>query len=157
MLRHLRKKLQPIEVWGWCPRKSGDQRPSIFMDSRFKIGEILWIQLRIIEFMSDFSRLVLRALWMDLDDFWCILKLWSRIFWFWWIWVQILRGFSKIWCGSQKYLGISQISKSSALRRWIWMIFGAFWSSDFIFSDCDHFGYKSYVDFIKSDVDLWNI
>ena len=37
------------------------------------------------------------------------------------------------------------------------MIFGAFWSSIFVFSDSDDFGYKSYVDFLKSDVDLWNI
>ena len=46
MLRLLRKKLQRVEIWEWCPRKSRDERPPFLRDPWSEIGEI---RLKIIE------------------------------------------------------------------------------------------------------------
>ena len=128
MLRRLRKKLQRVEIWGWCPRATKENLKgaayidfedfwnflgsgcsqneqssidwfsalpwpiwmifgafwsSVFIlsffdpfprrsDVDFQISDVdLWIFLRIM----NFKWLYLWDSGMDLDDFWCILKL----------------------------------------------------------------------------------
>ena len=98
MLRRLRKKLELIEIWGWCPPKP-------------------------------------RYLpYIDIRDSWKFLGSEHLKM------IQII-AFSNIWF--------------SGLPQPILMIFGAFWSPVVALSLVGLFPQRSYVDFRRSDVDLW--
>ena len=136
MLRRLRKKLQRIEIWGWCPAKSRYLPYIDFQDSWNFLGSE---HLEMIRISVIFEYLVLWVPSTDLDDFWCILKLCDHTFTFWYFSTKILCGFSDIWCGS---LDISendhefQMVVSLGFRNgfgWFLMHFEASWSYLYFF------------------------
>ena len=122
MLRRLRKKLQRIEIWGWCPAKSRYLPYIDFQDSWNFLGSE---HLEMIRISVIFEYLVLWVPSTDLDDLWCILKLWDHTFTFWSFSTQFWRGFCQIRCGSLGFsenIGFQMDGSLSSLDGFGWFL-----------------------------------
>ena len=145
MLRRLRKKLELIEIWGWCPRPAKENLKGAGVrfseDSWTKVDTIL-LQTSIPSFSAPSW-----SIWMIFGAFWsptfkflhcCNFGYKSYV-----DFDEILCGFSfnpilspiSVWCFS-----------TMLFSEWICVVFDAFWNSSFAFSLIYSFGYKSYVD-----------
>ena len=143
MLRRLRKKLELIEIWGWCPRPTKENLKGAeipFSDDSWSKVDTICFRLQFYRSLRSLDRFGWFLVHFEalLSHFHILVILGTNLTWI----------FDEIWCGSLLSIILSLISNAyfCAFTGWIWMIFYAIWSSTFIFSHFGIFGYKSYVE-----------